>query len=254
MGLFSGLFGGGKKGSGVHSGKNPPNKGWVTANRFNKARGGHTGGWAAIAFGNIVNAHSSAEEVAIQFELYSDQNPYTEEPYNRAYREVFEEIAYPAYEDLVGFYMELIDLNESEIIEREAEIEELEQRNEEIREEIEELRDELEDVMADGFDPDDLAEVEEIREEIEELEQELEENLERIEELHNEIINLQQEIDGYYSEIDFLNPEDFMDETELEDRALKYATDYAQQWVDGDIWIPSEVLDWAFYDVSDHNR
>lgn len=252
MGLFSSIFGR-KNSYGVHSGKNPPNKGWVTANRFNKARGGHTGGWAAIAFGNIINAHSSAEEVAIEFELYSDQNPYTEEPYNRAYQEVYEEIAYPAYEDLMGFYMELIEFCEAEIAEKEAEIAELEERNEEIRAEIEELREELEDLMDDGADLDDMVEAEEIREEIEELQEELEENLERIEELHNEIILLQDEVNGYYSEMDFISPEDFMDETELENKALQYATDYAQLWVNGEIWIPIEVLDWAYYDVSDHN-
>lgn len=28
----------------------------------------------------------------------------------------------------------------------------------------------------------------------------------------------------------------------------------AQEWLDGVRWIPYDVLQWAFYDVSDHNR
>lgn len=28
----------------------------------------------------------------------------------------------------------------------------------------------------------------------------------------------------------------------------------AQEWLDGDRYIPEDVLDWAFYEVSDHNK
>lgn len=30
-------------------------------------------------------------------------------------------------------------------------------------------------------------------------------------------------------------------------------TEIAMKWLDGDLYIPSEVLDWAFYTISDHN-
>ena len=31
-------------------------------------------------------------------------------------------------------------------------------------------------------------------------------------------------------------------------------SEIAMKWLDGELYIPSEVLDWAFYEVSDHNR
>lgn len=31
------------------------------------------------------------------------------------------------------------------------------------------------------------------------------------------------------------------------------ASEIAMKWLDGELYIPSEVLDWAFYEVSDHN-
>lgn len=30
-------------------------------------------------------------------------------------------------------------------------------------------------------------------------------------------------------------------------------SEIAMQWMDGDLWIPEDVCEWAFYDVSDHN-
>ena len=66
MGLFSGLFR--KSTPKIVSGKNP-GSGWVYANRFNKARGGRAGGYGAITFGNIMNAHSDAEEITDVWEL-----------------------------------------------------------------------------------------------------------------------------------------------------------------------------------------
>ena len=30
-------------------------------------------------------------------------------------------------------------------------------------------------------------------------------------------------------------------------------SEIAMRWLDGEEWIPEDVLDWAFYDVSDHN-
>lgn len=32
------------------------------------------------------------------------------------------------------------------------------------------------------------------------------------------------------------------------------STQIAMEWLSGDRYIPSEVLDWAFYEVSDHNQ
>lgn len=95
MGLFSNIF---TKGNTVTasigfkaskpkivSGRSP-GKGWVAANRFNKARGGFAGGWAAIAFGNIINAHSSAEDIVDEFGLDQEDAPYGN-CYQMAYRE-----------------------------------------------------------------------------------------------------------------------------------------------------------------------
>lgn len=31
-------------------------------------------------------------------------------------------------------------------------------------------------------------------------------------------------------------------------------SEIAMQWLDGKLYIPSDVLDWAFYEVSDHNK
>ena len=69
MGLFSRIFR--KSSPKVVSGKNP-GSGWTFANRFNQARGGRAGGYGAITFGNIMNAHSSAEEIADEWELDGD--------------------------------------------------------------------------------------------------------------------------------------------------------------------------------------
>ena len=75
MGLFSSIFGGGRKSSGIVSGRNP-GKGWISANRFNKAKGGFAGGYGAITFGNIMDAHSSDEEIVEEFELDSEDCDY----------------------------------------------------------------------------------------------------------------------------------------------------------------------------------
>lgn len=31
-------------------------------------------------------------------------------------------------------------------------------------------------------------------------------------------------------------------------------TEIAQKWMDGALWIPEDVCEWAFYEVSDHNK
>ena len=41
---------------------------------------------------------------------------------------------------------------------------------------------------------------------------------------------------------------------EVQERAYEYAIELAEQYINADIWIPEEIINWAYYDVSDHNR
>ena len=50
-----------------------------------------------------------------------------------------------------------------------------------------------------------------------------------------------------------VDPEDLMDMDEVEENAYEYACDLAEAWYSGQEWIPEEVMDWAWYDLSDHN-
>ena len=74
----------------------------------------------------------------------------------------------------------------------------------------------------------------------------------------------QEEYDKAQAEAEILNalltpfseevdPEDLMDMDEVDENAYEYACDLAQAWYDGDEWCPQEVMDWAWYDLSDHN-
>ena len=47
--------------------------------------------------------------------------------------------------------------------------------------------------------------------------------------------------------------EELMDMDEVEENAYEYACDLAEAWYSGQEWIPEEVMDWAWYDLSDHN-
>lgn len=49
------------------------------------------------------------------------------------------------------------------------------------------------------------------------------------------------------------DPEDYIDWDEVEEKAHDYAIELAEKWISGSEWIPEDVLDWAYYDVSDHN-
>lgn len=40
---------------------------------------------------------------------------------------------------------------------------------------------------------------------------------------------------------------------EIQMRAYEIAEELVDCWLNGEIWIPEEVLDWAWYEVSDHN-
>ena len=59
------------------------------------------------------------------------------------------------------------------------------------------------------------------------------------------------EILAFFGEV--IDPEDLMDMDEVEENAYEYACDLAEAWYNGDEWIPQEVMDWAFWDLSDHN-
>ena len=59
------------------------------------------------------------------------------------------------------------------------------------------------------------------------------------------------EILAFFGEV--IDPEDLMDMDEVEENAYEYACDLAQAWYSGQEWIPEEVMDWAWYDLSDHN-
>lgn len=49
------------------------------------------------------------------------------------------------------------------------------------------------------------------------------------------------------------DPEDFMDYERIEMNAYEYACQLADNWYSGAEWIPEEIMDWAWYDLSDHN-
>lgn len=214
-------------------------------NRSHAKKGGYAGGWAAIAFGNIINAHSSPEEIVDTFELDKDQNEYGCDAYERAYTEQ-RDIAEMIYQEWCDYYMGIIEdltiemnncLSEAELLEQEAQA---------LQDEAEGLRDEAEFCE----DPDEMME---LMDEAQALEQEAQELLEQAEALRTEAADLEAMIDGYYSEMELLSVEEFIDTDEVEKNAFEYACEFAQEWIDGSVWIDPSVLSWAFYEVSDHN-
>ena len=52
---------------------------------------------------------------------------------------------------------------------------------------------------------------------------------------------------------DMVDPEDLIDWDALEEDAYQYACDLFDAWYDGSYWIPEEVMDYAWYALSDHN-
>ena len=52
---------------------------------------------------------------------------------------------------------------------------------------------------------------------------------------------------------DMVDPEDLIDWDAVEEDAYEYACDLFDAWYDGDEWIPEEVMDYAWYALSDHN-
>lgn len=50
-----------------------------------------------------------------------------------------------------------------------------------------------------------------------------------------------------------VEPEELMDMDAVDENAYEYACDLAEAWYSGQEWCPEEVMDWAWYDLSDHN-
>ena len=59
------------------------------------------------------------------------------------------------------------------------------------------------------------------------------------------------EILALFDEI--VNVEDLIDWDAVEENAYEYAEELAQAWLDGDEFIPEEICDWAWWDLSSHN-
>lgn len=50
-----------------------------------------------------------------------------------------------------------------------------------------------------------------------------------------------------------VDPEELIDWDEVDENAYEYACDLVEAWLNGQEWIPEEILDYAWYDLSDHN-
>lgn len=144
--MFSSIFGKKKSSS----------SGFIQAAKYNKPRGGFTGGYGAWTFRNIIEAHSSAEDIVEEFGLDQEGAAYGD-CWDRAYREVKEEA--------------------------------------------------------------------------------LEESL---------LMAILSFFKGGIEEIE-------IDYGRVEELAFDYAVELADSWINGETWIPREVIEWAYYDVSSHN-
>lgn len=239
MGLFSRIFGRGKK--------EPLPKGHMTkmARYGLHEKGGFTGGYGADRFRSIIEAHSSAEEIATHFEMQKQGNPYSPEAWDEAFAH-FWETASAQYEEQQGFFLSLIEADEAEIAMLQREIDDLNGQ-------ISDLEDEIEQLINDLYgDPD---EGEEIADEIEALENEKSMLQGEADALGDQVSFLEEEIDGFHDEMEMLSVEEFLaDEGEIEELALENAVKVAEDYIDGTVWIPEDIINWAYYSVSDHNR
>lgn len=208
--------------------------------------GGHGGGWAATAFKNIVDAHSSAEGVVNEFELDKEENSYNCTAWSDAYKEQYD-IASEIYRENVEYLLGIIE-------ELTADMNMCIEEAEQLLAEAESLRAEAQSLMDDAESCEDPEEAFELMEEAQELNDEADELQEQAEALQTQATELQAQIDVTYSDIDMLTIEENIDYDEVERNAHTYACEFAEQWIDGIEWIPSDVLDWAFYEVSDHNK
>ena len=50
-----------------------------------------------------------------------------------------------------------------------------------------------------------------------------------------------------------VDPLDLINWFEVEEDAYEYACDLVKAWLDGSYWIPEEILDYAWYELSRHN-
>ena len=50
-----------------------------------------------------------------------------------------------------------------------------------------------------------------------------------------------------------IDPEELMDFEAVEENAYNYSCDLVNAWLDESDWIPEEVMDFAWYELSDHN-
>ncbi len=216
-------------------------------NRYTKKKGGYAGGYGAWTFSNIMNAHCSVDDIIQEFGLNKEDCPYCD-AYATAFKEQYD-IALYNYRETVEYYLSLIDIatGEMNLCLEEAEL--LEQEAQELQEKAEQLWQDAQDAMDMG----DFDSCAELMEEAEILEQEAQVLLEQAQALRQRALELQLLIDNYYSTIDFLNLEDFIDWDEIEKNAYAYAEEYAQRLYDGSCWIPPEILQWGYYTISSHN-
>ncbi|WP_099466702.1 hypothetical protein [Konateibacter massiliensis] len=244
MGLFSNIFGGGKSNPKMVSGRNP-GKGWIEANKFNRAKGGFAGGYGAWTFKNIIDAHCTVDDIVETFGLNKEGCQYCEcweEAYGKQYN-----IAEMIYKEWVDYYLGVISSLTAEMNMCLEQAEELEQEAQDLQEQAEDLRDDA----AWSEDPEERAD---LLAEAEILEQEARLLLEQATQLRLTATNLQMQIDVNYSAIDMLTIEQFVNYDEVEKNAYSSAIDFAKTWINGDTWIPEEVLSWAYYEISSHNK
>lgn len=52
---------------------------------------------------------------------------------------------------------------------------------------------------------------------------------------------------------EIVEPEELMDYGKIEEDAYDYACELVEAWLDGGEWVPEDVMDYAWYGLSDHN-
>ena len=59
---------------------------------------------------------------------------------------------------------------------------------------------------------------------------------------------------GEFGGVDIEDAMEMIDPEEIEEEAYDLALELAEMYINGDCWIPTEIINWAYYDVSDHNK
>lgn len=243
MGFFSSVFTNVSNGW-QGKGRNPYFQSRVTKNRKQKRKGGYAGGWAAIAFGNIINAHASPDDIVDEFAMDKEEAQYGD-AYARAYEEEYK-IASDAYQDFCDLYYE-------EIADFEARRQECLDTAEQLREEAEALLEEAEALMEEAEMSEDPDEIADLKEEAQELREQAQQLIEEAEMFEVEAVECELTVMELYAELETFTVEDFIDWDEVDIKARDYALEIAERWIAGEEWIPEEVLDWSFYSISSHN-